>query len=226
MEEGVVAPRCYGLAGDRGKRRLAKILYQAKIGVEGEGLDRASITFGVAIIGNSPDFPRCFDRADYAEFGEHRAQQQHVEGDLCLVEGARCPRRLDVDHREMQTGRTDFTPDQIGEAPTQFDVGAAYQVELGSGTEIDLRSIFGRALTLEEGDGKTLKQAVVTMARTKDAFFAGEAGDYALFIIDPERRPGLFTLIFGYGNGGEFARIHDLVARLALAAILKPGLDC
>ena len=88
-----------------------------------------------------------------------------------------------------------------------------------------MRSIFSRALPLEKGDGMTLKQAVVTMAWAKHAIFARKAGDDALLIVDPERRPGLFALVFGDGNGGELARIHDLVARLALAAILKPGFD-
>src|SRR5690606_2807386 len=124
---------------------------------EGEGFDRECISLGVTIVRNTPDFARLFDRANYAEFGEHRAQQQHVKGDLCLVEAACRPRRLDVDDCEMQTRRTDFAPYKIGEASAQFDVGAAHDFKLGSRTEIDLRSVFGRAQTLKEGDGMTLK---------------------------------------------------------------------
>ena len=122
VEEGLVAPGGYDLAGDRRERRPAEILHQAKIGREREFIDLPAVPFGVSVTWNVPDFANWIDRAGNSRFVEDGAQQKHVKGNLGLVKRARRPRRLDVDKAKMRAVLADLAANEVSEASPHLEI--------------------------------------------------------------------------------------------------------
>jgi hypothetical protein len=118
MEKSFVTTSGNRLSSYSWKRRATEILDKPKIRLESKAVDCPIVAFGIAIFRNMPNLTHRLNRSGYAKLGKYRSQQQHVKGNLRFVEGARCAGCLDIDDREMQTGRANFSSDQVSKAPT------------------------------------------------------------------------------------------------------------